>query len=379
MPPRSPLTARRLSALQRALGVTRIARVSGLDRSGVEVACAVRPGGHVLQVCNGKGLSWPQAQAGALLEAAELWAAERVDPTALVFGSLDELRASFGDAVWDPSDLGSAGRLVAPALFTPRTRLAFHPARDLFSGRSILLPAQSLFCPPQGAAALGPALVSWTSNGSGAHPDAPSALLHALLEAVERDQLARALPSGWTDAEVRRRKLDLATLPRGASALTRAIGARGFDVHLFDLAPALGDLRLPVAGALLVDPHHGPIPLTAGYACALDSDAALVGALLEAAQSRLTDIHGARDDVSAAHPEHARRLAALCSRAPARRDAARMPKQLARSAAQGVLRGLDALGRAGFRRAAAVDLAPPTLGIHIYKVAVPGLLVSELL
>jgi ribosomal protein S12 methylthiotransferase accessory factor len=53
-----------------------VARVTGLDRArGLEVACAVRPGGHVLQVANGKGETWAEAERGALLEAAELWAA----------------------------------------------------------------------------------------------------------------------------------------------------------------------------------------------------------------------------------------------------------------------------------------------------------------
>ena len=64
-------------ALADALGVTRIARLTGLDRTGVEVASAVRPAGHVLQVTNGKGASFAEAAGGALCEAAELWAAER--------------------------------------------------------------------------------------------------------------------------------------------------------------------------------------------------------------------------------------------------------------------------------------------------------------
>src|SRR6059058_3495084 len=79
-----------IDAVQRALGVTGVARVTGLDRSGVEVACAVRPGGHVLQVSNGKGESWEVARASALSEAAELWAAERV-PSPLRFGAAREL------------------------------------------------------------------------------------------------------------------------------------------------------------------------------------------------------------------------------------------------------------------------------------------------
>ncbi|MFL6930256.1 MAG: hypothetical protein ACJ8FK_10115, partial [Xanthobacteraceae bacterium] len=66
----SPGRARaRLERLATAVGVTRVARVTGLDRAGVEVACAVRPGGHVLQVSNGKGDTFEEAARGAVLEA----------------------------------------------------------------------------------------------------------------------------------------------------------------------------------------------------------------------------------------------------------------------------------------------------------------------
>ena len=44
-----------------AIGVTRVARLTGLDRTGVEVASAIRPGGHILQVSNGKGRDWETA------------------------------------------------------------------------------------------------------------------------------------------------------------------------------------------------------------------------------------------------------------------------------------------------------------------------------
>src|SRR5438270_11340576 len=106
--------------LERALGVTRIARVTGLCRAGVEVACAVRPGGHVLQVANGKGLSWAQARATALSEAAEMWAAERVPQEQLVLGARKDLRNA-----WSASELGSAGALIAPRLWSDETRIAW--------------------------------------------------------------------------------------------------------------------------------------------------------------------------------------------------------------------------------------------------------------
>src|SRR4051812_37128840 len=75
-------TKRRVNArtlgdrLRTALGVTRVASLTELDRLGVFVCSAIRPGGHVLQVCNGKGLTPDDAELSALGETAELVSAE---------------------------------------------------------------------------------------------------------------------------------------------------------------------------------------------------------------------------------------------------------------------------------------------------------------
>ena len=82
--------------MEALLGVTRVARVTGLDRSGVEVACAVRPRGFVRQISNGKGRRWEDARASALSEAAELWAAER--PRELVYAAQRELKDALDPA-----------------------------------------------------------------------------------------------------------------------------------------------------------------------------------------------------------------------------------------------------------------------------------------
>jgi YcaO-like protein with predicted kinase domain len=372
--------------LAQAMGVTRVARVTGLDRTGVEVACAVRPGGHVLQVCNGKGLSYEQAALGALLETAELWAAENVRPGRLVWGARGELDARAGVA-WSLEALGSAGRLVAGRLAGDSVRCAWREALELHSRRTVWVPAQGVYCPPSGAVALGPASVAWTSNGSGAHPDARRALLHALLEATERDQLVRALPGGWSEETVRRRMLGRTGLGRGAprtAALVKTLRERGFDVYLFDATPSVrtpGAVGLPVAAAVLVDQEEGPVPLTAGYACALGRDEALLKALLEAAQSRLTDIHGAREDVSPADRAAARDFAQACASARAKRRAVDMPDFPADAASpvRGLRRVLHQLRRAGFTQVAAVSLDAPIAGLHVQRVVVPGMQISELL
>jgi ribosomal protein S12 methylthiotransferase accessory factor len=361
-------------ALARALGVTRVARLTGLDRTGVEVASAVRPGGHVLQVTNGKGATFAEAARGALCEAAELWAAERPPPAAAAGQSAAELRARPGARVLSHADLGDPG---AEGL-----RCAWREAHEVGGGEDALVPLDAVHCPPAGGPAH-PAWSRWTSNGMGAHPSRAAALLHGLLEAVERDRLARALPEGFTERAAAERLLAPASLARAAprtAALRAALVARGFRVHLLDLSssPGAATLGLPVAAAVILDEEGGPVPVAAGYACRLGRDDALAAALLEAAQSRATEIHGAREDVAWGDRGAARPLAALLEAAPARRPAAALPEVRAASAAAAVARVAAGLSRAGLGPAVAADLEGPP-GLHVVKVLVPGLLLSELL
>ena len=222
-----------LKRLAGQFGVTRLARLTGLDRCGVEVVGAVRPRGHVLQVSQGKGLSLEHAQWSALGEAIELSAAENPDPASFIFAQPSRSR-------WDIGDLS----------------IAWVPALQLSNRAPCLVPAQSVYCPPAGRCWMGPSVITWSSNGLGAHPTSRAAAEeHAVLELVERDALARVLPEGWTPHEALRR---LVAAPVGAMALR----ARGFACFLFDLTAD----ALPVAGALLFDLEGGSVPLTAGYA-----------------------------------------------------------------------------------------------------------------
>lgn len=271
-----------ISLLSRHFGVTRLARVTGLDRTGVEVVAAVRPFGHVLQVSQGKGLSLEQARWSALGEAAELAAAEVIDPSRLV---------------WRADDGG--------------LMVAWVEGEDLASRAPALVPAQAVFCPPAGEVWLGPMTSRWSSNGLGFHPTSRSrAVTHAVLELIERHVLAQVLPEGWTPRLAQRRLM-------APPPLARRLATRGFAAFVFDLSlPS----SAPVAGALLFDLQGGPVPLTAGYACRRGFRAAAQAALLEAAQSRLTEIHGAREDVLGGTREAGGALLASLERAVPRRS-----------------------------------------------------------
>jgi ribosomal protein S12 methylthiotransferase accessory factor len=259
-----------LNLLMQRFGVTRLARVTGLDRLGIEVVAAVRPSGHVLQVSQGKGRTLAQAQWSALGEAIELAAAERPQPERLVW-------RRDGSTAWSVGD----------------EQVAWVRADD---GRWV--PAQEVYCPPSGQVWLGPLSTRWRSNGLGFHPTSRArARRHAWLEVVERDALARVLPHGWTAAAVRDRLLAL-------PARLRAVRTLGFEAFAVDCSAG----PTPVAGVLLFDLEGGAVPLTAGYAARPSLAAAVEAAFLEAAQSRLTEIHGAREDVLVGEREAGRAL-----------------------------------------------------------------------
>ena len=383
MLPRSMLGSARLAqdgdapsaALLDRIGVSRLARVGALDRSDLPVACAIRPRGHVLQVCNGKGLTDAAALWTAAMEAAELWASERT-PDDVRWGA-----PPAGERAWGPELLPASARLRPRALWRRARSRPWRLAHRLDDGRPLWVPAAAVTCSPPGSSGVPDLGIAWTSNGLGAHPrSADLALRHALLELVERDLLHRALPRGWTEAAVAAHAVpgraleDTPTL----AALVERLGTRGLDARLFDLDPPAGPgvVQLPLAGALVLDAQRDVIPLTAGYAAGVTREEARLGALLEAVQSRVTDTHGAREDVAPMDPASARRLRAACV-APTVRRATRRARRLEDPGGAGPV--VRALHRAGHREIAVVTLASLAEGVAVVRAFVPGLRRSELL
>ncbi|MGZ6081327.1 MAG: YcaO-like family protein [Myxococcaceae bacterium] len=363
------------ATLLRRIGVSRLARVGALDRSDLPVACAIRPRGHVLQICNGKGLTESTAAWSAAMEAAELWASERA-PEEVHRGP-----PPAGQDAWPPDLLPASARLRPDALWSRVQHRPWWRARRLEDGSPVWVPAAAVTCSPPGASGVPDLGLAWTSNGLGAHPvSADLALRHALLELIERDLLHRALPRGWTEAAVAAHAVRGHAMDEtpAVAALVERLGTRGLEARLFDLDPPVGPgvVALPLAGALVFDAQRDVIPLTAGYAAGTSREEARLGALLEAVQSRVTDTHGAREDVAPMKLEDARRLRAACS-APAVGRRARTARHRHEPGDAGPV--VSALHRAGHRRIAVVELASRVEGVVVVRAFVPGLHRSELL
>jgi ribosomal protein S12 methylthiotransferase accessory factor len=359
-----------LRSLSERIGVSRLARLTNLDRTGLEVAGAIRPAGHVLQVCNGKGVTWAAAAQGALMEAAELWAAESPDEGRVLHASAAALQRKYGsDALLGPRQWNGDDALQVPELWEENVVLGWVQGRDVVHGHDVFVPACVVHCPPSERAWLGPQPLRWTSNGMGAHEDPQSALRHALLEVLERDALARAFPEGFTAKGLQARRVSPQVLCRTAPALERwrrILGERRFDVHFVDAGPSRGGL--PVVAAILEDLEGGPIPITVGYACDSSFTPAAVRALGEAAQSRLTDIQGVREDVAPMEEGDVEALRAMLHRPTSGRRG--VPRATP-------IRSPRAIAQSLKRRVIAVQMQVEM--ISVVKVVVPGLMLSELL
>lgn len=273
----------RAAPLMVAWGVSRVTDITRMDCLGLPVYASVRPRGEALCVHAGKGLRPDEARIGALMEALEFAVAE---PQRTRWQGRD-LR--LGDLL---DDWGGAFSLadLAPRIGVPAgaDRL-LHAVRcdDVAGGTPAWLPAELVFMPfvdPHG-----PALFGWSSNGLASGNTLAEASLHGLLEVLERDALLMNLPrdrSCWLDRD---------DYPEPFGDLASRWQALGVELAVRHVP---NDFGLPCFQALLAqDSRDQTVDLAEGSGLHLDAGIAFTRAVCEAAQSRLSCIHGGRDDL----------------------------------------------------------------------------------
>ena len=351
-------------------GITRVTDITRLDRAGVPVFASVRPNACEGSLCvnAGKGLSTAEARVGAYMEAIEFACAEPGRACvgvqrARVKHVLDGDKRA--DAILDLCPL------VGTRISTDET-MACVAALDVDERRA-LVPAELVlypYVPPHGRAYFGT-----TTNGLASGSSVVEATVHALFEAIERD---------ISSAELFRhssRQVDLATIPALHAGLVQSIRDSGLDV-----AVRFAENQFGVAWlwALIWDPAEmDPVYATSGCGCHLDPDVALARAITEAAQTRLSFIHGARDDLTSRHQRFEgwsaarRRNYATKLVASARRGRATHFRRIQSDASQcsgleDVLLSLtDRLARQGMRRVLRVVLSDPRDPVCVVRVIVP--------
>lgn len=281
------VTLRRIEPYLPKIGVTRLADLTGLDTIGMPVFAAHRPNARSLSVTQGKGVTPDGARVSAVMEAVEIACAE-APMRPLRLGTAADLD---GDIV----DLARLPR-IAEADLDLNKRVLWTEAKDLLSDAPVWVPYElihmdyTLPLPPR----LGCYMM--TSTGLASGNTMAEAVTQALAETVERDAVTlwrhRQGPASQT-------RVDPASVndPVCADLMAR-FSAAGVGCAIWDIAT---DLGIPAFFVTIIDqtPKKARgLHAASGSGCHPIKAIALLRALTEAAQSRLTLISGARDDRS---------------------------------------------------------------------------------
>jgi ribosomal protein S12 methylthiotransferase accessory factor len=281
------VTLAREKARAPALGISRVTDITRLDRVGLPVYASIRPTAIPGSLCvnAGKGLHPIEAEVGAYMEAIEFALAEPGAagvPTvsARCRDVLDGKRRP--EAILDLCPrLGTRVRLDAP--------LDCVEAEDIVTGRTALVPAELVFVPFR-PSKRHVSLFGATSNGLASGNERMEATVHGLCEVIERDIKAF---EAVTDTSV---PVDLDTVEGPAKALVDTIREADLDLYVRTVKNGFG---MAYFFAVINDRDaYLPHLLNGGFGCHPHRSVAFVRAVAEAAQSRLSYIHGGRDDLT---------------------------------------------------------------------------------
>lgn len=344
------------------LGITRLASQTGLDRTGIPCYAAIRPNSLTLASHQGKGVDETSAKLSAIMEAAEYAVAEAPETPDRVLSlrQLHEARLEM---------LDMANLLPRGFALDPELPVRWVEGEELSTGAPVLVPydAVVLGTPPVAFTA-----ISQSTNGLAAGISRERVLLHALCELIERD--AVCLWGFKSDAAA----FATAVAPemfddRGVDVLVARVAQAGYRINLFDQTTNAG---VPVVYAVMfpADGADKHFDAASGAACHPVAAVAAAKAIVEAAQTHVTNIAGARDDIVGAEYDTAlsRSIRVLTEARPGGRPAPagfageETPAELLRF----VLHGLQ---RAGLSRVVTVRLGSERLGIEVVKAFVPGL------
>lgn len=282
-------TLRRIEPFLKTHGITRLARLTGLDRIGIPVWNAVIPNSKSIVINQGKGITDSDAKASAAMEALERSVAGNPN-LEISTATLAEMRAG-------SIPVATLPELVARHQSDIEDSDVVNWARgfDLIGKQEIWVPADAIILDRTGENSR-----FWqSSDGLASGNNRDEALLHGLLERIERDALAL-----WQVSSLQSR-LDLCVDPASfgnpvLDNLIEKIIRAGLLLRIFDVT---SDIGVPAFTAVLAQTEISAmkrplfIDVAQGNGAHPNPVRAVIRAVTEAAQSRLTFISSARDDV----------------------------------------------------------------------------------
>jgi ribosomal protein S12 methylthiotransferase accessory factor len=239
-----------------AMGITRVANVTGLDRIGIPVVTVARPNSRSVAVSQGKGVTLEAAKASGIMEAVEGFHAERIEKP-LRLGSRNELAGSL-----DLADVEGLARLL-DSRFDGDVSLLWIEGFDWIAKRSVWLPYEVVHTnytlPSIGRS--GCFVESTNGLASGNHM--LEAVAHGIAEVVERD--ATTLWNLLPDASRRNTRLDLDSIDDvSCSSLIQRLRKAGMSVGVWNIT---SDVGVPSFYCVIVDERLELAHSGAGAGC----------------------------------------------------------------------------------------------------------------
>lgn len=264
-------------------GITRVTNTTQLDNIGVPVYASIRPDAQEGSLCvsAGKGLRPEEAEIGAYMEALELAMAE---PKA---EKISVIKATVADV------LDGQTRPNAILDFCPKQGFSFElnqpidcvRAYNLQDQQTYLVPAELGFIPYSKK----PYIFGSNSNGLASGNTLMEASLHGILEVIERDIMSFQMVQ--EDSKI----ILPESFPENVRQVYNKVKAAG---HELILRYAANEFGWPfIIGSIIDGQTKEPMFINGGYGCHFFKNIAMMRAATEAIQSRLSFIHGGRDDL----------------------------------------------------------------------------------
>ena len=360
----SPLdeTLARIEPLVPAAGITRVADITSLDRIGIPVFSCIRPTAMdgAITVYNGKGATVEESRISAIMEGIERYSSEMHDRR-LPMATYQEMFARGTDGRSPGPD--PPGRDLTRTGSCPGTRDSISSTMNRSSSPPMRSSTRSRPITAVRSVPIPTALPPGNTF--------EEAVFHALSEVIERD--------AWSLVEACRDTGPCVTGMTDPAILEmqEKFAKAQVEVKVRDIT---SDIGIPTMAAVADDVLlKDPMLLTIGIGTHTSARIAVMRALTEVAQSRLTQIHGAREDTTLAELrkkmgyDRAKRINGTGSgtTAPLTTAASNPPipmtsRKISRISSQ-------LLEKQGLDRVIIVDLTREEIGVPVVRVIVPGL------
>ncbi|MGA9030048.1 MAG: YcaO-related McrA-glycine thioamidation protein [Methanoregula sp.] len=344
-----------------AAGITRVAEITGLDRIGIPVFSCIRPTAEdgAITVYNGKGATVEESRISGIMEGIERYSSEihdrkvRLDTFEMIEGR---------EPAVNPEDL------ILPEDTDTGHVLPWVEGWDIANDKPVLVPAQAVFHPlPRNFRQI----FRTSTNGLASGNTREEAIFHALCEVIERD--AWSLVEACRDTGPAVTGIDDPML----AEMQKKFSDAQVEVTLRDIT---SDVGIPTMAAVADDVLlKDPTLLTIGIGTHTNARIAVMRALTEVAQSRLTQIHGAREDTVTADLrkkmgyDRVKRINGYWFKDNGTVDYGTLRSFDSDDFAKDIRFAIDALNKQGLDQVIVVDLTREEIGVPVVRVIVPGL------